>query len=95
MKVFVPNYTRDDIQTYLEHQDETVLLADGFEHAFLGTTQRINEPPLAVYSYPLMVETLTLRDGMTYLEAEEYIDFNVVGAWVGEQTPIIVHPINL
>jgi hypothetical protein len=23
-------------------------------------------------------------------EAEEYIEFNCIGAWVGEQTPIIV-----
>ena len=92
---YIMNYTRDDIQTYLEEIGETVLLADGFEHAFLGTTQRMNEPLLAVYSYPLMIETLMLRDGMTYTEAAEYIDFNVAGAWVGEQTPIIIHPINL
>ena len=95
MKTFILNYTRDDIQAYLEDREETVLLADGFEHAFLGTTQRMNEPLLAVYSYPLMIETLMLRDGMTYTEAAEYIDFNVAGAWVGEQTPIIIHPINL
>ena len=92
---YIMNYTRDDIQTYLEEIGETVLLADGFEHAFLGTTQRMNEPLLAVYSYPLMIETLMLRDGMTYTEAAEYIDFNVAGAWVGEQTPIIIHPMNL
>jgi hypothetical protein len=92
---YIMNYTRDDIQTYLEEIGETVLLADGFEHAFLGTTQRMNEPLLAVYSYPLMIETLMLRDGMTYTEAAEYIDFNVAGAWVGEQTPVIVHPMNL
>jgi hypothetical protein len=92
---YIKNYTRDDIQTHMEEMGETVLLADGFEHAFLGTTQRMNEPLLAVYSYPLMIETLMLRDGMTYAEAAEYIDFNVAGAWVGEQTPIIVHPMNL
>jgi len=92
---YIKNYTRDDIQTHMEEMGETVLLADGFEHAFLGTTQRMNEPLLAVYSYPLMIETLMLRDGMTYTEAAEYIDFNVAGAWVGEQTPIIIHPINL
>jgi hypothetical protein len=92
---YIMNYTRDDIQTYMEEIGETVLLADGFEHAFLGTTQRMNEPLLAVYSYPLMIETLMLRDGMTYTEAAEYIDFNVAGAWVGEQTPIIIHPMNL
>ena len=87
--------TREEISEKFEEMGETVLLADGFEHAFLGTTQRMNEPLLAVYSYPLMIETLMLRDGMTYTEAAEYIDFNVAGAWVGEQTPIIIHPMNL
>ena len=91
---YIKNYTRDDIQTHMEEMGETVLLADGFEHAFLGTTQRINEPVLAVYSYPLMVETLMLRDGMSFDEAVDYMDFNVTGSWVGEQTPIIIHPIN-
>lgn len=87
--------TLQDIQTYLEDREETVLLADGFEHAFLGTTQRMNEPTLSVYSYPLMIETLILRDSMTYEEAAEYIEYNVAGAWVGEQTPIIIHPIGI
>ena len=30
------------------------------------------------------------RDGMTQEEALEFFEFNVVGAWVGEQTPIFV-----
>jgi hypothetical protein len=29
---------------------------------------------------------------MSFDEAVEYEDFNVIGAWVGEQTPIIVMP---
>ena len=33
------------------------------------------------------------RDGMTYKEAVEWMEFNVVGAWVGETTPIFVHEI--
>jgi hypothetical protein len=40
-----------------------------------------------------MIQTLMQRDGMTYDEADEYIEFNCIGAWVGEQTPIIVKPI--
>lgn len=37
-----------------------------------------------------MIETLVSRDGMTYEDAQEYYDFNVVGAWVGEATPCFV-----
>jgi hypothetical protein len=35
------------------------------------------------------------RDGMTSEEAMEYIDYNCVGAWVGENTPIIVMPLEI
>jgi len=36
---------------------------------------------------------LMFRDEMPYDEAVEYIEFNVVGAWVGEQTPMFVRSI--
>lgn len=91
---FKPNYTREDIQKYLEDIGEQALLMDGFEHAIIGFSQRINEPLLAVYNHDLMIQTLMKRDNMTYDEADEYIEFNCIGAWVGEQTPIIVKPIN-
>ena len=81
--------TREEIDEYLSEMGESVLLMDGFDEAFIGTSQRINEPLLAVYSWGKMVECL-MKDGLDYEEAVEYIDFNCLGAWVGEQTPIIV-----
>ena len=66
---------------------------DGFDEACIGLSQRINEPMLAVYSYEKMVDLLVKRDGMDAEEAMEFIDFNCVGAWIGERTPIIVMPI--
>lgn len=72
---------------------EDVLLMDGFDDAIIGYSQRINDPILAVYSWDLMVKVLMERDGMSDEEAMEYIDFNCLGAWVGEQTPIIVLPL--
>jgi len=40
-----------------------------------------------------MVDLLVFRDEMTYEEAVEYIEYNCLGAWVGERTPLIVMPI--
>lgn len=82
--------TRADIQAYLEERGEDALLMDGFDEALIGFSQRINEPILAVYSYQVMVDVCVFRDGMSYEEAEEYIEYNCIGAWVGERTPIIV-----
>jgi hypothetical protein len=84
--------TRAEIQQALEEMDETTLLMDGFDEAFIGWSRRMNEPLLAVYSYDGLIKVCTERDGMDYDEAIEYVDYNVIGAWVGEQTPIIVMP---
>ncbi len=67
--------------------EDKTLLADGFEDAFIGYITRVGKPVMAVYSYDVAVGILRDRDGMTEEEASEYIDFNVVGAWVGEGTP--------
>lgn len=87
--------TREQIGEFFSEIDETILLMDGFEEAFIGYSQRMNEPLLAVYSLKLMTDLCMFRDGMTHEEAEEYIEFNCIGAWVGEKTPIIVRDWNL
>jgi hypothetical protein len=35
------------------------------------------------------------RDGMTPEEAQEYFEFNIQGAYVGESTPIYVFPCDM
>jgi hypothetical protein len=85
--------TRSRIDDALKEMEENTLLIDGFDEAFLGFSQRINEPTLAVYSYDGLVKVCMERDGMEWEEAVEYVDYNIVGAWVGEQTPIIVMPL--
>jgi hypothetical protein len=85
--------SRSQIDEALQEMGESALLMDGFDEAFIGFSQRINEPILAVYSYDKLINVCMERDGMEYEEAMEYVDFNVVGAWVGEQTPIIVMPL--
>jgi len=64
------------------------LLADGFEEALIGHTQGPNV--VAVYEYGMCIHILMERDGMDVMEAVEYMDFNVLGAYAGEKTPIFV-----
>jgi hypothetical protein len=65
-------------------EDEEILLANGFEDAFLGIASQFNRR-FAVYDRAKCIEILA-KD-MSYDEAEEYFQFNVEGAWVGENTP--------
>lgn len=70
--------------------EESVLLADGFEPAFLGLGRQFTKPPFAVYDRAACLAILRERDGMTAEEAEEFFAFNVEGGWHGEQTPVFV-----
>ena len=86
--------TREQIDSAFKAMNESILLMDGFDEAFIGFTRPMNQPTLAVYSHKKMIDTLIFRDGMNYDDAEEYIEFNCIGAYIGEQTPIIVFDVD-
>ena len=66
------------------------LLADGFDDAFVGLAYRCGwSEPVAVYDYHKCLSLLEL-EGADESEAMEYFEYNVLGAWVGEQTPLFV-----
>ena len=71
--------------------EEQMLKADGFDEAVLGVVRRCGQPDLLVYDYQKCCEVLVKRDKMTYEEAEEFMEYNVVGAWVGDKTPVFVN----
>jgi hypothetical protein len=72
-----------------------MLLADGFEGAFIGVSTRCGQPTLAVYDANKCLQILIDRDDMTHEEALEYFNFNVIGAWVGEETPLFLESMSL
>lgn len=65
------------------------LLADGFHKAFIGFGRQASNW-VAVYDYDKCVGVLMARDKMSEEEAIEFMEYNVVGAYVGERTPIFV-----
>ena len=69
--------------------EERILLADGFNEALIGTGERAGSRPVAVYDREKCIDILRKQD-MSRKEAEEYFDYNVMAAYVGEQTPIFV-----
>lgn len=38
------------------------------------------------------IRDILMKDGMDYEEAREFIEFNIEGAYVGPQTPVLVWP---
>ena len=71
-----------------------MLLADGFNDAIIGTGERAGQPTIAVYDFDRCVAILCERDNMGLDDAVEYMYYNVIGAWVGEETPLFVKRVN-
>lgn len=69
--------------------EEECLLADGYEDALIGCTAGINT--VAVYEVGKMIQIRMEEDEMSYDEAVECIEFNTIGAHVGEKTPLFVN----
>jgi len=67
-----------------------MLLATGFDDAIIGIGSRCGQPDVVVYDTGKIIDTLMQRDGMEEDEAWEHFDFNIQGAWVGDNTPMFV-----
>lgn len=67
-----------------------MIIADGFDDAIIGIGERAGQPAIAVYDFDRCVAILCERDNMSIDEAVDYMYYNVVGAWVGDKTPIFV-----
>lgn len=74
----------------LAEANPEALLADGLEAALVGYTVNHHHPVVAVYDIERCVEVLVSRDGMDREGAEEFLSFNTLGAYVGENGPLFV-----
>ncbi len=80
------------------------LTCDGFDDAIIGMAERINLGPVVAYDVEKMIQILMkdmeveeeeLEEGETienkkYEMAYEYFEYNIIGAWMGEFTPVFI-----
>jgi hypothetical protein len=67
-----------------------MLKADGLDKALIGVGRRCGQDDILVYSVDRCLKVL-MDNGSTYLEALEHFEFNILGAWVGPETPMWVY----
>jgi hypothetical protein len=66
---------------------------DGYDEAIIGPAmvwQGNDRVTVLVYDAEAIRKILVNRDGMDHEEAREFIEFNIEGAYVGPDTPILV-----
>ena len=68
---------------------------DDLDDAIIGPasiwTNR-SQVEVLVYNAEVIRNILMSRDGMTFEDAREFIEFNIEGAYIGVDTPILVWP---
>jgi hypothetical protein len=68
--------------------DNECLVADGFDNALIGISEGTN--PVAVYDVDKCIQVLMEDSNINHKDALDYFYFNVVGAYVGEKTPLFI-----
>ena len=67
-----------------------LLQADGFDDAVIGIEPLSGK---VIYDIDKMI-TVLISEGLSNEDAIEYLDYNVLNAYVGEQTPIYIQTID-
>ncbi len=74
--------TREEIA---EVSDEA-MFADGYDDCLIGYVERIGMGPVPLYDRQRVIKKI-IDGGSTEEEAEEFFQFNIIGAYVGDGTP--------
>ena len=69
--------------------DEEFLIADGYDDAIIGLDDASGK---LVYDVDKIIRIL-MKGGMSYDEASEFYDYNILNSYVGEKTPLFVRTI--
>jgi hypothetical protein len=68
---------------------EDTLLMDGYDDCLEGICIRFGQDPIAIYDYDKVINKL-MEDGLSEVDATEWFEYNMIGAWVGEKTPAFI-----
>ncbi len=77
--------TTKDILNFIESTDSDSVLLVGHENALTGIVETFHGL-VCVYDKDKIIKNL-MKD-MTKEDAEEYFDFNIIGSFVGDLSPI-------
>ena len=66
------------------------MMADGFDDAIMGMCIQFGAEPLVAYNYEKCLKILIERDEITRTEAIDFMEFNVMGSYVGLNTPVFI-----
>ncbi len=75
----------DELLERISELNEDALYPTDMKEAVIGMVERMGMDPVILLDRTKCIEIL-MRD-MSREEAEEYFEFNTIGAWMGDGTP--------
>ena len=79
---------RAEIECLYSEEFPKMLFMDGLDSAIIGVAL-VNGNPLVTYSTEKILDNL-VDQGMGFDEAREFMMFNILGAFMGEFTPLVI-----
>jgi hypothetical protein len=86
--------TTKEILERLSQEFPDLLTADGYDDAILGVAGGWfdhSQQEVVAYDYLKCVELLMEDSDMSEEDAQEWMSYNVMGAYLGEGTPVFIH----
>ena len=72
-----------------DYPDLLVLEPSYFDAAIVGLAQRIGMDTIC-YDKEKVLEILMKEEEMSYEDAVEHFEYNIIGSWVGNSTPVFL-----
>lgn len=81
----------DLIKLISEYYPECLTMEEErYDECIIGVQHSFGSEPRVAYDYHKVMAKYIVEDGMDFEEAMEYFNFNVIGAWVGPNTPVFI-----
>ena len=74
----------------IDEYAEGAIILEGLDDAIIGIVEEFGNGPRILYSKNKILTILCERDEMTYSEAVEFFDYNIIGLYAGEQNPVFL-----
>lgn len=84
------NSSFSDIRFEIEQHNEDALILDGFDDAIVGIVEIFGKPSVVCYDKAQCIEIIQDFCGGSREEAEEYFEYNILGGYLGEATPVFL-----
>jgi hypothetical protein len=87
-----------DLDKYCEENEIELMRIDGHDNAIVGVIRGTGFPhnteaPRLVYDVDKILENL-MGDGIDEEEAEEFFEYNIIGSYMGKQTPLFLNRVS-